>query len=281
LKIATLLTCHNRKEKTLACLEALYQNRLPRICSLEVFLVDDGSTDGTEQAVREHYPKVKLIKGDGNLFWNGGMRVAFAAAIEGGFDYYLWLNDDTLLKPRAIAEMLMAAQKHLGIIVGSCHDPDTGEWTYGGRATANGKKSLKGAPVIPSAKVQLCQQINGNVVLVPRSVVDRIGNLSDSFTHAIGDYDYGFRAMDAGIPIYVAPHYQGMCPSNPLPGWCNPTTPLRIRLKLLNNPKGIHFSEFMKFSRQHFGNKAFLIGIKIIIRILLPELWHVKQLKNK
>ena len=44
--IATLITCHNRKDKTLACLDALFSNHLPDRVLLDVFLVDDGSTDG-------------------------------------------------------------------------------------------------------------------------------------------------------------------------------------------------------------------------------------------
>ena len=42
-KIAAILTCHNRKEKTLACLHSLFSI----ISTIDVFLVDDGSTDGT------------------------------------------------------------------------------------------------------------------------------------------------------------------------------------------------------------------------------------------
>lgn len=58
-------------------------------------------TDGKEQAVSERYPQVNIIKGDGNFYWSGGMCVAFAAAIENGFYYYLCLNDEALLYPLA------------------------------------------------------------------------------------------------------------------------------------------------------------------------------------
>ncbi len=276
MKIATLLTCHNRKKQTLACLEALYQNRLPRESTLDVFLVDDGSTDGTEQAVRDLYPQVNVITGDGKLYWNGGMRVAFAAALEKGFDYYLWLNDDTLLKPEAIHEMLETAPKDMGIIVGSCQDPVTGTWTYGGRSTPHGGKSLTGTPVIPSNAPQRCQQMNGNVVLVPHTVVERIGILSEKYTHAIGDFDYGFRALDAGISLIIPPHYQATCSANPLSEWCNPATPLRKRLALFIDPKGINFPEFMVFCYRHFGIKCILTGSKVLIRLFLPRLWLKK-----
>jgi len=274
LSVAILLTCHNRRDKTLTCLRNLYSQALPKGVSFRVFITDDGSTDGTSEAVAKEFPEVSIISGDGSLYWCGGMQASWKAALrEDKFDYFLWLNDDTMLKPGAIADMLAAAMKQFGIIVGSCHDPETGEWTYGGRATADGKKSLAGTPVLPAATAQLCQQLNGNVVLVPKTVVDLVGTFSERFTHAIGDFDYGFRALDAGIPLIIPPNYQATCTSNPMPAWCNPGTPFLKRLALFNNPKGINFPEFMAFCYRHFGFNCLLTGVKIILRLFFPRLW--------
>ncbi len=71
-KIAALLTCFNRKQKTLVCLEALFNQVLPADVDISAYLVDDASTDGTSDVVRQTYPQVKIFSGDGNLFWNGG-----------------------------------------------------------------------------------------------------------------------------------------------------------------------------------------------------------------
>jgi GT2 family glycosyltransferase len=136
--IAALLTCYNRREKTLNCLQALYQQFLPAEMHLQTYLVDDASTDGTAAAVHAEYPNVHLIRGDGNLFWNGGMRRAFEAAQAADPDYYLWLNDDTLLYPQAVNTLLavfaqLASQgRDRAIVVGSTLDPDTHVPTYGG-----------------------------------------------------------------------------------------------------------------------------------------------------
>ncbi len=273
--VAVLLTCHNRRENSLECLRSFGGNsEFDERIKFDVFLVDDGSTDGTSAAVLKDFQQVQIINGDGSLYWCGGMRLAWETAIQKAeYDYFLWLNDDTLLKPGAISEMITAAETNPGIIVGSCHDPKSGVWTYGGRATPTGHKSLSGTPVVPSGQAQPCQQINGNIVLIPSFVVEKIGILSDCFTHAIGDFDYGFRALNAGIPIHVAPHYQGACSANPLPAWCNPATSFMKRVALLNSPKGIHFSEFMVFCRRHFGFGAITVGVKVLLRILLPSLW--------
>lgn len=104
--MAVLLSCFNRREKTLACLKALFGQNRPSGCSLEVFLTDDASTDGTVEAVRNLFPAARVLAGTGSLYWNGGMRLSFEEALKGDYDYYLWLNDDTLLDPGALTAML-------------------------------------------------------------------------------------------------------------------------------------------------------------------------------
>ena len=66
--IAVLLTVHDRKNKTLRCLENLYKQVLPNYLRLDIYLTDDGCTDGTPEAIKRQFPKVHIIKGDGNLF---------------------------------------------------------------------------------------------------------------------------------------------------------------------------------------------------------------------
>ena len=58
--IAVLITCHNRREKTLKCLQSLYFNILSKNYVIEIFLVDDGSTDGTANAVFKKFPLVNI-----------------------------------------------------------------------------------------------------------------------------------------------------------------------------------------------------------------------------
>ena len=65
--------------------------------------MDDASTDGTSDAVRQTYPQVKIFSGDGNLFWNGGMWGVFSEAMKDEPDYYLWLNDDTIIYPETVS----------------------------------------------------------------------------------------------------------------------------------------------------------------------------------
>src|SRR5690554_101285 len=110
-KIAVLLTCHNRREKSLACLKYLFKATLPVNYAIEVFLVDDGSIDGTSQAINIEFPAVNIIKGSGDLFWNRGMHLAWDKAAKTGYPFYLWLNDDTILFETAISELLKSSKE--------------------------------------------------------------------------------------------------------------------------------------------------------------------------
>ncbi|HDY65143.1 MAG TPA: glycosyltransferase family 2 protein, partial [Phycisphaerae bacterium] len=136
MRIATLLTSHNRRSKTIASLEGVFSQKLPDGCTMEVFLVDDGSDDGTGEAVRHRFPRVHLLEGTGELFWSGGMRMAFTEALKGDYDFYWWVNDDTQLSSDALDRMvqtyftLTERSERPPVIVGSVCDPQSGELTY-------------------------------------------------------------------------------------------------------------------------------------------------------
>jgi len=278
-QIAALLTCHNRREKTLTCLGALFDQVLGKKINTQVYLVDCGSTDGTVEAVRDRFPRVKLLLQDDNLFWCGGMRLAFEEAMKGDFDYYLWLNDDNTLLPGAIHTLLHTAQEvqeHDGrdcMVVGSTRDPETGRRTYGGLVQPSKWRPLDFRPVEPSHEPQRCDTMNGNCVLIPQNIVRSLGNLSAEFTHAIGDTDYGLRARDKGFSLWVAPGYVGECSRNPLPAWVNPETYLKDRLKSLQSPKGLPPREWIAFTRRHTGLRWPIYLLKLRMRVFFPRLW--------
>ena len=86
--IAILITVYNRKDKTLECLQRLYnQSNLDNI-KIEIYLTEDNCTDGTPEAVHQQFPQVHIIHGNGNLFWNRGMYTAWEKAAKEDFDFY-------------------------------------------------------------------------------------------------------------------------------------------------------------------------------------------------
>ncbi len=288
-RIATILTCFNRKSKTLACLAALAQQEQQEEIQLEIYLVDDGSTDGTREAVQQAYPTVKIISGTGGLFWNGGMHLSFGKAIEVGYDYYLWLNDDTLLYPQALKTLLETSKSLIqkgekkAIITGSTCDPETGELTYGGVVHKSWWHPLKFQCIPPTDLPQPCDTMYGNCVLIPQSVVNQLGNLEAQFTHYAGDFDYGLRAYQHHCSVWIAPGYLATCHRNPPEEsiWMNPKIPLKERFKKVLQPKGLPPKEAMIFARRHAGILWFFYWILPYIRLLFVSIFSPqKQLEN-
>src|SRR6185369_6198351 len=159
-------------------------------------------------------------QGSGELYWNGGMRRAFEAALREDPDFYVLLNDDTHLAPGALARMLEVhrARAQSGdeasIVVGSTLDPDSGQQSYGGWSKGPWYNPGSLRLVEPGAEPKPCDTLNGNCVLVPRAAARRVGNLDPAFTHGMGDIDYGFRARGAGCSLWVSPGYVGECVAN-------------------------------------------------------------------
>ncbi|MDJ1182892.1 glycosyltransferase family 2 protein [Roseofilum casamattae] len=285
--IAVLLTCHNRKEKTLESLQALFAQNLSSDFSLIVYLMDDGSTDGTSTAVSECYPGVKLFQGDGNLFWNGGMRYVFAKALEVGHDFYCWLNDDTMLYPDALQTLLDTYAKMVeqgyrqSIVAGSTQDAQSKEWSYGGYQQLGWfYPPFKGKPVIPNGTVQSCDLMCGNIVLIPTEVTDIVGNLDPELTHYAGDWDYGLRAKQHGCHLWIVPNYLGTCAQNPKPDPANNPN-LQQGLKKIDRPKGLAlqsvtlqpWSEWKLLMQRHGGLLWPIFWLLPYRKLILPRLF--------
>lgn len=277
--IAAIITCYNRKEKTLTCLKNLMSQDGIENVDLTVYLVDDGSTDGTGDAVKKNFPQVNLFKGNGTLYWNGGMRFAFSVAKKSDYDYYLWLNDDTFLYSDALKLLLdtsnsIRSQKGGDVIVtGTINDIDTGKVNYGGRIKKSKFQPLKFIQLENSTEPQQCDTFNGNVVLIPRNVAKKIGNISPEYSKQHGgDIDYGLRAKYAGFESWVAQGFIGECASNTTEGTLfDKKLPFKERIKIMKTPHGVPpAKEWMVFSKRHAGFLWPIYWIRTMVRVIFP-----------
>ncbi len=250
--VAILLTTFNRRERTLACLRNCFEQidslRVDNKYSVSIYLTDDGSEDGTYETVSSRFPEVHIIKGDGQLYWNQGMRAAWAEAAKEDYDFYLWLNVHTTLRQGALATLLENSYylRHRAIVVGTAVNSD-GEYSCGGRTRSG--KIVAPDPTIPVP----CDMFNGNVVLVPKSVYNAVGMMDVRYTHGYGDYDYGVRADKVGIVSVVAPGVMAECDRETgIPKWRDGSYPLKERIQALRSPKGRPLKEqFLFDTRLH------------------------------
>jgi GT2 family glycosyltransferase len=259
-RIAVIVSCFNRKATTLAGLESLFNQKHVEHLNITVFLVDDGSTDGTAAAVAERFPAVRILHGDGSLWWVGAMRKAFATAMAEGEDGYIWWNDDTLLMDDALSRLVdcaIAVEPELGpaIIVGTTRDPDTGERTFGGAHKRKSGFLIGFTPAYPDPdKPVRIDTMNGNFTLIPSAIANTVGNMEPKFLHRLADFDYGQRAVKAGFPVILAPGYFAWCKKNSLANtFKDGTIPLSARWKNLMSPRGSDPREWLLYTKRHYG----------------------------
>jgi GT2 family glycosyltransferase len=266
--IAVLLTCFNRKEKTRSCLLNLFIQEFPENVSIEVFLCDDNSTDGTGEMLELEFPEINVVRGNSNLYWGGGMRAAWKAAKNSAnFEAYLWLNDDTYLLPNAIKNLISEYQEigKPAILSAACRIPDTQLFSYGAF-------DEKMNPLAPNGRVQEVFNFNGNVVFVPQEIEEKIGSISPLYTHYLGDVDYGLRAKKEGFPCYTTSTYLAECDINPILNWADPKLSIIKRWELLHHVKGRAASEYVAFKSYHSGKLNGIISwIDIYLRLVFTD----------
>jgi GT2 family glycosyltransferase len=227
--IATILTCYNRREKTVHCLQNLFRaashynaaSTPEEQLEIVVFLTDDGCTDGTADAVRQvcvgH--ELHIVQGDGQCFWAGGMRLAWSEAMkqQEKWQYFLLLNDDTFVNDDCFKYLFEAHAYSLatygksGIYSGiTCDTQDESIISYGGYVWTNyllGKHRI----LKPTGTPQRCDKANSNIMLVHESVVKAQGIFYDGYTHNAADYDYSIQAVKHDFPVLVTSSVCGIC----------------------------------------------------------------------
>lgn len=277
MKIAILITCFNRKNKTLACLKSLYAQVAEN--QIEVFIVDGGSNDGTIEAVNRDYPSVRIKRIDG-LFWAGGMRAAWKMADEAGtFDFYLLLNDDTTLKASCLAELLkteaycIEKYKKPGICVGAtCNE--VGNYTYGG-IKLDRLNHTKGRVVAPTGNPQPIDLANANIMLVPTEIYKAIGGFCEVYTHGCADYDYSLRVRHSGFPVLLSPGFLGVCEDDHGRNWMPQRASLRKRINYLYSPKGLQYHDYLYYIKTFFPSEYYSAKAKLWLKTLFPFIWSV------
>jgi GT2 family glycosyltransferase len=280
-KIAVLLTSHNRKNKTIACLQSLYQANLTEGYQFDVFLVDDGSTDGTTEAIEKSFTNVNILQGTGNLFWAGGMRLAWKTAIEyDKYNVYLMINDDVVLKKDIFINFIatdtyvIKTTNKSGVYSACTVEEKTGKPTYGGTRILKSGILLKTERVFYATLPQKCDMTNANILWVSSSVVDKIGILDEHFTHGIADYDYALRAKKEGFPVYVAQGIGGYCSDDHAPMWKSSKNSLKERIRYLKSPLGLQYKEYLFYLRRHFPLSYPYTFLMLWLKTFFPFLWE-------
>lgn len=252
IRTAVLLTVFNRKEVTLKGLYSLKQAMatLGKAHLFDIYMVDDGCTDGTGDAVAEAFPEVRIIEGNGKLFWGGGMRKAWQAAEDSGvrYDFFLWFNDDVDLFGDALESLFDAYGKYgPDCLISGAFQAHDGTPSYGGRL-ADGRLAA------PDGSCRELVLMNGNLVLIPYAAYSVLGMIDKSFRHGLGDQDYGLRARNNHFKVCLTEKYVGICDRHDEKDrrYFSPELNLKSRLKLCYNTQNSP-RDFFIYMNRHYG----------------------------
>ena len=264
MKIAVILTCFNRKEKTQKCLNLLIEETKRRgDIDLHFYITDDGSSDGTREMLCDysHFINMTIIDG-GNLYWDKGMYKAMQQAQKDYHDYYLMINDDVVFYT-GFLDVMLDSYKDIGAsggISGATQDDMHRITTYGGKHFTSEEF------INPNGNIQECNLANWNCFLVDQNVIDKVGIIDPKYAHSFGDYDYSMLMQRKGFRIYLSKSYIGTCNRNSLIGtFKDKSLTRKQRIKRFFSPKGMSFKSGIRYS---FKNMDYL-GLNGLLRFLL------------
>ena len=208
-RVCIVVLAWNRREDTLECLRSLARVTDP---DTTVLLVDNGSTDGTADAVKMEFPGIKLIETGENLGYTGGNNAGIRRALELGADYVLILNNDTIVDPGFIREMLAVASRseRIGFVSPKIYfqDPDL-LWFAGARfRTWCGYGRMEGYRETDHGQYDQIREIDrpcGCAVLVSRRLCEEAGLMDPSLFLYMDEIEWMLRAKKKGFKAFFAP----------------------------------------------------------------------------
>ncbi|MEM8530594.1 MAG: glycosyltransferase family 2 protein [Chloroflexota bacterium] len=198
------------KEATLYCLRSLAQSSTP----CRIIVVDNHSDDGSVEYLMQHFPQAELIVMPSNVGFAGACNRAITQALEDpGCEYVFLLNNDAIIHPQAITEMLEAAQTDPTVgILGSkvYYDDSTNTIWYAGARRRWGVLAAvdTGRGQIDQGQFDTVRPVDyvfGAAMLIHRRVFEKVGLFDNRFFMYLEDMDLCLRAQDAGFSLLFVP----------------------------------------------------------------------------
>jgi len=250
--IYVIIPVFNRQEYTRLCLQSLHQQDVQ---GFTIIVVDDGSTDNTSEMIREQFPEVICLLGDGNLWWVGSINMGIRHALTLGQpdDYILVINDDLTVPSNYISSLINAAAQKPKAIIGSVETLQTSPSIIKNGGTrvnwkiAKGKKINRGLPLDQFAEGTLVKvdRLTGRGTLFPSVVFREAGLYDEVHFRQCGDPELPLRAnFKYGYPLFIS--YDAVVISYPGKG------------KSVNDKKNYTLSDFHEYFfgiRSHFNIK--------------------------
>lgn len=214
-RIAAIVPCHNRRDKTLRFLQVFLTQTYP---DLDLILVDANSQDGTAQAIQSQAPETIILSVSEDCYWTAATNAGIRYALDHGYDYILTINDDCLIAPDYVDTLVKLAKKFSLLILGSRieHLSQPGllcglgifpNWVTSLFSHRYKDQWFDRLPLhVQESEILKTDGLPGNGTLIHRSVFERIGLYEERhLPHYLSDVELIIRAKRSGIQAWVTP----------------------------------------------------------------------------
>lgn len=207
--VAIILVNWNGFEFTSACLDSLRKVEYP---DFRVILVDNASQNQEGERLKKVFPEIDLIENSENLGFAGGNNLGIRKALEEGFSYVMLLNNDTIVEPDFLGQMIrkFSQNSRLGLVqplICFLHDRTQiwsagGKWnTFLGRAITLGDR--KSVDNFEATDLKL-DWATGCCMLITREALLKTGLLNESYFTYFEDVEWSLRFREKGFEIALA-----------------------------------------------------------------------------
>ena len=197
-KVSIIIVNYNGKELLQKCLDSLLKVNYD---NFEIILVDNNSTDGSVEFITKNYPSLIIIKLDSNKGFAEPNNVA--AKISKG-KYLLFLNNDTVVTPNFISEMVkvMETDKKIAICQSLLLKPDgsidsSGDFIDDLGVVYNSKTKIDEIREVSSAR--------GASMLVRSDIFEKLDGFDQKFFITFEDVDLCWRSWILGYRVLIIP----------------------------------------------------------------------------
>jgi GT2 family glycosyltransferase len=200
--LVAVVLSYNGREDTLAALESLR--------GIETVVVDNGSTDGSADAVAEQFPDVELVRAGVNLGFAGGNNVGIRRALDRGAEWVLLVNNDASAEPGLVDALAAAAvaRPDAGVLACKVLFADSDKlWYAGAGFNAIFGRSRHDGFGEPDAPGELAdtRRATGAAMAVSRAAIDAAGLLDEELFLYAEDLEWSLRIREAGFAVVYVP----------------------------------------------------------------------------
>ncbi len=214
--LSVIIVNWNTRELLSACLASVYRSQTR--FTFDVWVVDNGSSDGSQEMVRSLYPQVRLIENRQNM---GFARANNQAMQMSQAHYFLLFNSDAEIDSLAFERMVGLVEEHpqAGIVGAQLFNPDGSfQASYTDFPSLKSEflilsgigRLLKGrwypshGPVDTNEPLQ-ADYVEGACLLARREAVEKTGGMDESFFMYAEEVDWCFAMKKAGWQVWFHP----------------------------------------------------------------------------